>query len=59
MLKIRMLDKFSVGCQYVLRFQTLMSIFNCMNFGIVWGFSQSQMLFGLVIGESGDEANTS
>ena len=30
-----------------------------MNFGVVWGFGQSQMLIGLVIGESGDEANTS
>ena len=59
MLKIRMLDKFSVGCRYVLRFQTLLSILNCMNFGVVWGFGQSQMLIGLVIGENGDEANTS
>ena len=33
--------------------------FNCMNFGVVWGFGQSLALFGLVIGESGDEANTS
>ncbi len=54
-----MLDKFSVGCQYVLRFLTILTILNCMNFGAVWGFGQSQMLFCLVIGENGDEANTS
>ena len=59
MLKIRLLYKFSVGCQYVLRFQTLLSILNCMNFGVVWGFGQSLALIRLVIGESGDEANTS
>ena len=33
--------------------------FDCMNLGTVWGFSKSQMLIGLVIGENGDEANTS
>lgn len=59
MLKIRMLDKFSVGCRYILCFLLLLSILNCMNFGVVWGFGQSKMLIGLVIGESGDEANTS
>ena len=37
----------------------LLSILNCMNFGVVWGFGQSQMLIRLVIWESGDEANTS
>lgn len=37
----------------------LLPILNCMNFGVVWDFSKSQMLIGLVIGESGDEANTS
>lgn len=36
-----------------------LSILNYVNFGVVWGFGQSQMLIGLVIGESGDEANTS
>lgn len=30
-----------------------------MNFGVVWGFGQSQMLIGLVTWENGDEANTS
>ena len=40
-------------------FLYLLSILNCMNFGVVWGFGQSQMLIGLVIGENGDEANTS
>ena len=59
MLKIRMLDKYSVGCRYVLRFQTILSILNCMNFGVVWGFGQSQTLFCLVTWENGDEANTS
>lgn len=32
---------------------------NYMNFGIVWGFGPSLALIRLVIGESGDEANTS
>lgn len=59
MLKIRMLDKFGVGCRYILRFFLLLSVLNCMNFGVVWGFGQSQMLIGLVTWESGDEANTS
>ena len=59
MLKIRMLDKFSVGCQYILRICYLFANFDCMNLGTVWGFSKSQTLFCLVIGESGDEANTS
>ena len=59
MLKIRLLYKFSVGCQYILRFSYLLSFLNCMIFGVVWGFDQSLALFGLMIGENGDEANTS
>lgn len=38
---------------------TLLSFLNCMIFGVVWGFSKSQMLFCLVTWENGDEANTS
>lgn len=33
--------------------------FELYEFGVVWGFGQSQMLIGLVIWENGDEANTS
>ena len=59
MLKIRLLYKCSVGCQYILSICYLFANFDCMNLGTVWGFSKSQMLYGLVIWENGDEANTS
>ena len=59
MLKIRLLYKCSVGCQYILSICYLFANFDCMNLGAVWGFSKSQMLFCLVIWENGDEANTS
>lgn len=59
MLKIRLLNKYSVGCQYILSIYYLFANFDCMNLGIVWGFSKSQTLFCLVIWENGDEANTS
>ena len=59
MLKIRLLYKFCVGCQYILSICYLFANFDCMNWGTVWGFSKSQMLFCLVIWENGDEANTS
>lgn len=59
MLKIRLLYKCSVGCQYILSICYLFANFDCMNLGIVWGFGQSQMLIRLVTWENGDEANTS
>lgn len=59
MLKIRLLYKCSVGCQYILSICYLFANFDCMNLGTVWGFSQSLVLFCLVTWENGDEANTS